>query len=229
MTGSSAPTQSPARLVVVLSGRGRNLAALIEAIDTGRLDARIVLVVSNRLDARGLRIARLAGLPCAAIDSSAFSVREDFDRALAARIEGAAPDWVLLAGYMRILSSAFVQRFADRLINIHPSLLPRHPGLHTHARALEAGDARHGATVHFVIPELDAGPPIRQASIAVRPDDTASELAERLMVRVEQRLYAKAVGDLVSGRVQLREGVVWRDGRIQEHCPNEDHDPIASS
>ncbi|GAB3681497.1 phosphoribosylglycinamide formyltransferase [Salinisphaera aquimarina] len=214
----------PARLVVLISGRGRNLDAIIRAIESGLLDARIELVACNRINAEGLRIARLAGLRTAAIDPKAFADRESFDLALGNRIAAAAPDWVVLAGYMRILSSAFVQRFADRLVNIHPSLLPRYKGLDTHARALANGDARHGASVHFVTPDLDAGPLIRQGSIAVDRGDSHETLADRLMQRVEQRLYPAALADLVDGRVVYRQGRVWRDERIQEQCPHVDYD-----
>ncbi len=223
-SNSAAISNASARLVVVLSERGRNLEAIIAAIESGRLHARIALVISNRLNARGLQVARLAGLPCAALDPKAFAERDDFDRALARRIAAAAPDWVVLAGYMRILSSAFVQRFADKLINIHPSLLPRYKGLDTHIRALTNGDARHGASVHFVTPELDDGPLIRQGSMAIEADDTPAVLADRLMTQVEQHLYPAALADLVDGRVALRDGRVWRDGTIQEHCPHDNYD-----
>lgn len=214
-----------ARLVVVISGRGRNLEAIIKAIDSGQLPARITLVISNRKSAPGLRIARLAGLPCASLNPQAFANREDFDQTLAARIAAESPDWIVLAGYMRLLGSAFVQRFEGRIVNIHPSLLPRHKGLDTHQRALEAGDTRHGASIHFVTAELDGGPVIRQGSIAVHTDDTAQSLAGRLMERVEQRLYPAALADLASGRVLWRNGQVWRDNQPQEHCPHEDYDP----
>lgn len=224
MSAQSSPARPPARLVVVISGRGRNLEAIIQAIDAGQLNARIDLVISNRKTAGGLRIARLADLPCAVVEPRAFTRREDFDHALAARIAAESPDWVVLAGYMRILGSAFVQRFQGRLVNIHPSLLPRHKGLNTHARALANGDARHGASVHFVTADLDAGPLIRQGSIAIRAEDTPETLADRLMTRVEQRLYPAALVDLADARVQWREHRVWRDGRTQEHCPHEDYD-----
>src|SRR5699024_5899399 len=174
--------QEPARLVVVLSGRGRNLEAIMRTIDSGRLHPRIVLVISNKPNASGLRLARTAGLPWATIEDKGFSDRADYDRALAARIANTRPDWVVLAGFMRILGAEFVNRFQGRLINIHPSLLPRHRGLHTHERALGAGDERHGASVHFVTDELDAGPVIRQGSVVVRTDDTPETLANRVLV-----------------------------------------------
>ena len=221
MTGKQ---RTPARLVIVLSGRGRNLEAIRTAIADGRLYACIALVISNKPQARGLRIAREAGLPWAVLETAGFADRTAYDEALATRIARAQPDWVVLAGFMRILGSAFVKQFAGRLINIHPSLLPRHKGLHTHERALVNHDARHGASVHFVTTALDAGPVIRQGSIAVRADDTPETLAARLMVRVEQRLYPAALADLVSGRVRWHDGIIWRDGTPQEGPLHEDYD-----
>lgn len=226
MTGAGFADE-PARLVVVISGRGRNLEAIIEAIDSGRLNARITLVASNRTNAHGLKTAKLAGLPTVALEPGAFAERADFDRALAARIDAEKPDWVVLAGYMRLLSSAFVQRFAGRLVNIHPSLLPRHKGLRTHERALADGDQRHGASVHFVTDDLDGGPLIRQGSIAIRADDTPERLADRLMARVERRLYPAALEELIAARVTWHAGQVWRDGSPQEHCPHVDYDGLA--
>lgn len=215
---------NPARLVVVLSGRGRNLEAIMAAIDDGRLQARIALVISDKPQARGLRMAREAGLPWAVLEAAGYSERAAYDDALATRIAGEQPDWVVLAGFMRILGSAFVKRFAGRLVNIHPSLLPRYKGLHTHERVLANNDTRHGASVHFVTDTLDAGPVIRQGSIAVQPDDTADSLASRLMVRVEQRLYPAALADLISARVAWQNGEVWREGAPQEGPLHEDYD-----
>ncbi|MES1949880.1 phosphoribosylglycinamide formyltransferase [Salinisphaera sp. S4-8] len=217
------------RLVVVISGRGRNLQAIIQAIDAGELKAEIALVLSNRADAPGMQIARLAGLNCVCIEASGFRHREDFDRALAARIAAARPDWVVLAGFMRILSQTFVERFEGKLVNIHPSLLPAYKGLDTHERVLSNGDNRHGASVHFVTPDLDDGPLIRQGSIAVEADDTPDTLAERVMAEVEQRLYPAALAELVAGRVFFKDGVVWRDQRLQEHCPHDHYDRLALS
>lgn len=215
---------SPARLVVALSGRGRNFEAIKAAIERGQLHAKIVLVISNKPDSRGLRVAKEAGLPWAVLESRGYADRAAYDRALAARIQAAEPDWIALAGFMRILSSGFVKQFVGRLVNIHPSLLPRYKGLHTHEQALANDDDRHGASVHFVTEELDAGPVIRQGSIRVRDDDTSDSLAARLMVRVEQRLYPMALADLVSGRVYWRDGRVWRNGALQETPLHEDYD-----
>lgn len=216
--------QRPARLVVLLSGRGSNFEAIKRAIERGQLQAQIALVISNKPQARGLRIAREAGLPWAVLEARGFANRAAYDAALATRIAAARPDWVVLAGFMRILGSAFVQRFDGRLVNIHPSLLPRYKGLHTHEQALANNDARHGASIHFVTAELDSGPVIRQGSIRVHADDTPTSLASRVLVRVEQRLYPAALAELASGRVRWREGRIWRDGVPQERPLHEDYD-----
>lgn len=212
------------RLVIVLSGRGSNFEAIKRAIDSGRLNAQIALVISNKPQARGLRIAREAGLPWAVIETAGFASREAYDVALARRIEAARPDWIVLAGFMRILSSAFIKRFTGKVVNIHPSLLPRYKGLHTHDKALANGDSRHGASVHFVTAELDGGPVIRQGSICIRADDTPATLAARIRVRVEQQLYPAALADLVSGRVCWHGDHVWRDGSPQQGPLHEDYD-----
>ncbi|MGB7754441.1 MAG: phosphoribosylglycinamide formyltransferase [Salinisphaera sp.] len=218
----------PARLVVLISGRGRNLEAIMRAIDAGELDAEIVLVASNKARAPGLQTARLAGLPVVSIAPRDFPDRESYDAALAHRIAAEKPDWVVLAGFMRVLSDVFVERFAGRIVNIHPSLLPKYKGLHTHDRALAAGDADHGASVHFVTPTLDDGPVIRQGRITIREGDTADMLADRIMDRIEQRLYAAALDDLISGRVVWREDGIYRDDRLQSNPLIVDYDEDAS-
>lgn len=196
----------------------------MRAIDDGRLNARITLVASNNRQAPALQKARLAGIGTVAIDPSVHADRDAFDRAMARRIAAEKPDWIVLAGYMRILGSAFVQCFAPGLVNIHPSLLPRHKGLHTHQRVLEAGDARHGASVHIVTPELDDGPVVRQASIAVGADDSADTLAERVMTEVEEPLYPAALADLIDGRVICHDDGLYRDGQRQAEAPHEYYD-----
>lgn len=205
----------PARLVVLLSGRGRNLEAIIGAINAGELNAEIALVISNKARAKGLQRARLAGLPVVSLSPRDFADREKFDAALAHRIAVESPDWVVLAGFMRVLSNAFVERFTGRILNIHPSLLPKYKGLHTHARVLAAGDHEHGASVHFVTPTLDDGPVIRQGRIAVNAGDSAETLADRVMDRIEQHLYTAALDDLVSGRVAWHADGIYRDGKLQ--------------
>ncbi|MGN8159543.1 phosphoribosylglycinamide formyltransferase [Salinisphaera sp. RV14] len=221
---SASEHKRPARLVVLISGRGRNLEAIMRAIDAGALDAEIVLVASNKARAPGLQTARLAGLPAVSISPRHFPDRESYDAALAHRIAAEKPDWIVLAGFMRVLSDTFVERFAGRIVNIHPSLLPRYKGLHTHERALAAGDRDHGASVHFVTPTLDDGPVIRQGRITIRPGDTADMLADRIMDRIEQRLYAAALDDLISGRVVWRTDGIHRDGRLQSEPPIIDYD-----
>lgn len=216
---------APARLVVMISGRGRNLEAIHDAITAGRLNAEIVRVVSNKTRALGLKYARLAGIPTVAIAARAFADRESYDRALARRVAAEAPDWIVLAGFMRVLSDAFVAPFAGRIVNIHPSLLPAYKGLHTHARALAAGERHHGASVHLVTPALDDGPVIRQGRIAITPEDSADTLADRVMARIERRLYAEALADLVDGRVRVADdGTLWRDDKRQDMAPVEDYD-----
>lgn len=191
------------RLAVLISGQGRNLQALIEACADGRVPAQIAVVISNRADAGGLERARQAGLPVRVIPHGQYAGRELFDAALAAEIDQAGAEIVVLAGFMRVLTAGFVQRYLGRLINIHPSLLPRHPGLHTHQRALDAGDPVHGATVHFVTPDLDGGPAIIQGQFMVRPDDTSVSLAERVMQEVELRIYPQAVAWMARDLLEL--------------------------
>jgi phosphoribosylglycinamide formyltransferase-1 len=187
-------------IVILISGGGSNMAAIADACSAGNwessLGARVALVASNRPDAGGLLLARQRGIRTAVVDHLLFDTREAFDDQLAQCVELAQPFLVLLAGFMRILSPGFVQRFADRLINIHPSLLPAFPGLHTHARAIEAGCRVAGATVHRVTHELDHGPILGQAAVPVLPDDTAQSLAQRVLVQ-EHLLYPKVVRELL--------------------------------
>ena len=199
---------SRGRLVVLISGRGRNLQAFIEATRDGRIAADIALVVSNRADAAGLELARDAGIPTLVIAHRDYPTREAFDAQLIAAIAPLQPDLVLLAGFMRILTPAFIRAFEGRLLNIHPSLLPRYPGLDTHARAIAAGDAEHGASVHLVTEELDGGPVIMQGAIPVRPTDDAASLAERVMCEVELRIYPQVVSLLMRGDLSLRGGSI---------------------
>jgi len=205
-----------ARLVVLISGSGRNLQAMIDAIARQTLDADLACVISNRGDAYGLERAERAGAPTAVLRAKGFDTREAYDTALGDLVAEAEPDLIAMAGFMRILSSGFVQRFAGRLVNIHPSLLPRYRGLDTHRRVLEAGDAWHGASVHFVTDELDAGPVLVQGAMRVAPDDTPESLAARLMQRVETRIYPLALQWLGSGRAEWRDDRIWFDGQPLE-------------
>ncbi|WP_018140648.1 phosphoribosylglycinamide formyltransferase [Thioalkalivibrio sp. ALJ7] len=203
--------ETPQRLVVLISGRGSNLGALIEACEQGQIPARIVGVVSNRPDAGGLGFAEQHGIPSQVLNHRDYPTREAFDADLATAIEGYAPDWVILAGFMRILTPGFVDRFTGRMLNIHPSLLPKYRGLDTHARALADGETEHGASVHFVTPELDGGPVIMQARVPVVSDDTADTLAARVQ-RAEHRLYPEVVRRVCSGEIQWSGRILQADG-----------------
>ena len=181
------------RIVVLISGNGSNLQALIDAEQRGELGGgQIVAVISNRADAYGLTRARNADLAAEHLSHKDFADREAFDAALMARIDNYQPDLIVLAGFMRILTPAFVRHFAGKMLNIHPSLLPKYPGMHTHARALEAGDSEHGASVHFVTEGVDEGPIILQARIAVMENDTPETLQQRVH-QIEHQLYPRAV------------------------------------
>ena len=195
------------RIVILISGRGSNLRALLEAADAERWPARVVAVVSDRPDAAGLAVAREHGVPTQVVDRQGFATREAFDAALAATVDALAPDLVVLAGFMRILDAAFVQRHAGRMMNIHPSLLPAFGGLHVHRRVLEAGCKLSGATVHFVTPDLDHGPIVIQAAVPVRPDDTEATLAARVLER-EHVIYPRAVRWFVEGTLRTERGIV---------------------
>jgi phosphoribosylglycinamide formyltransferase-1 len=201
----------PARIAILISGRGSNMQALLEAAQSGQLDADISLVLSNNPAAAGLEVARAAGVATDVIDHRAFTSREAFDQALVNRIRQAGADLVILAGFMRILSSVFITAFAGRLLNIHPSLLPKYPGLHTHQRALDAGDTEAGVTVHFVTEELDGGPPVLQARVPIEPGDTADSLARRVIVE-EHKIYPVAARWFVQGRLSLTDEGAVLDG-----------------
>ncbi|MFD2236052.1 phosphoribosylglycinamide formyltransferase [Aureimonas populi] len=190
------------RVAVMISGRGSNMSALIEAAKDNDFPAEIVLVVSNKPAAAGLDIARSHGIEAVAVDQKLFSSREAHEEKVAEAIEASGARIVCLAGYMRLLTPRFVARFAGRMINIHPSLLPLFPGLDTHRRALEAGMRLHGCTVHFVTEEMDGGPIIAQAAIPVRPGDTIANLENRLLA-AEHRLYPHALRLVASGRARM--------------------------
>ena len=186
------------RIVILISGRGSNMQAILRAAP----DLDVAAVLSNEPRAPGLDIARAAGVRVDALDHRQFGSRADFDAALAGLIDRHAPDWIALAGFMRILTEGFVKRYAGRMINIHPSLLPAFPGMHTHRQALAAGVRLHGCTVHFVTPELDHGPIIIQAAVPVLPDDDESSLAQRVLAQ-EHLIYPQALRWLANGRVRL--------------------------
>ncbi|MCO5410481.1 MULTISPECIES: phosphoribosylglycinamide formyltransferase [Ralstonia] len=194
-------------IVILISGRGSNMEAIVRACQAEGWSGRIAAVISNRPDAAGLKFAASHGIATAVVDHKAFPDRDSFDAALAQVIDGFSPDLVVLAGFMRILTPGFVKRYAGRMLNIHPSLLPCFPGLHTHEAALAMGVKVHGATVHFVTADLDHGPIVLQAIIDVRQDDTPDSLAGRLLAQ-EHTIYPRAVRWFVEGRLSIEDGVV---------------------
>ena len=200
-------------VVVLISGSGSNLQALIDATAEGGIPARIGAVISNRADAPGLQRAKNAGIDTRVLDHTAFEGREAFDAALIEIIDTFNPHLVVLAGFMRILSADFVRHYQGRLLNIHPSLLPKYKGLHTHQRALEAQDREHGCSVHFVTEELDGGPLVVQAVIPVESEDTPSSLAQRVHAQ-EHRIYPLAVRWFAEGRLSLDEQGALLDGQL---------------
>lgn len=203
------------RIVVLISGRGSNLGAIVQQAQAQGWPAQVVAVLANRPDAAGLAWAATQGIASAAVDHRAYATREAFDAALADAVDAHAPDWVVLAGFMRILGDAFVRRFAGRMLNIHPSLLPAFPGLHTHQRAIDTGCRVAGATVHFVTPALDHGPIVAQAVVPVREGDSADRLAARVLA-AEHRLYPLALRWAVQGRLRVEgERVLQLDGEPQ--------------
>lgn len=188
------------------------MEAFISAVGDGTLDADIACVVSNRPRAAGLTTAGSAGIATRVVDHTEYPTREDFDRQLAETVDAEAPDLVILAGFMRILTPVFTDRFAGRLLNIHPSLLPRYPGLNTHQRAIDNGDPEAGATVHYVSSELDGGPPLLHARVAIEPGDTADRLAARILP-LEHQIYPAAAQLHLEGRIELRGGSALLDGQ----------------
>jgi len=201
----------PCNVVVLISGSGSNLQALIDDLHGAGSPARIRAVISNRADAAGLSRARAAGIDTRVLDHTRYASREAFDAALMAEIDAFEPQLVVLAGFMRILSGGFVRHYQGRLLNIHPSLLPRHKGLDTHHRALEAGDTEHGCSVHFVTEELDGGPLVVQAVLPIEADDTPERLATRVHHR-EHLIYPLAVRWFAEGRLRLAADGAMLDG-----------------
>ena len=200
-------------VVVLLSGTGSNLQALIDSDDVKGSPATLRAVISNRADAYGLQRAKDAGISTRVLDHTAFEGREAFDAALIEVIDTFKPHLVILAGFMRILSADFVRHYQGRLLNIHPSLLPKYKGLHTHQRALDAGDREHGCSVHFVTEELDGGPLVVQAVVPVESDDSAHSLAQRVHAQ-EHRIYPLAVRWFAEGRLSLDEQGALLDGQL---------------
>ena len=204
------------RIVILISGRGSNMEAVVRACSVEGWPARVVAVISNRPGAAGLDFARSCGIEAEVVDHRAFADRVTFDMALAAALDRHQPDLVVLAGFMRVLGAEFVQRYEGRLLNIHPSLLPSFPGLHTHQRALEAGCKIAGATVHFVTPELDHGPVVVQAAVPVLPGDDEASLSARVL-RVEHWIYPKAIRWFVQGLLNVQGGLVRQTSGEAQH------------
>ena len=203
------------RIVILISGRGSNMEAIVQRCAEQRWPAQVVAVIANRHDAAGLAWAAARGIHTAVVDHKAFASRDAFDDALTATIDGHAPQLVVLAGFMRVLGVAFVRRYAGRLLNIHPSLLPAFPGLHTHRRALQAGCKAGGATVHFVTLELDHGPIVMQSVVPVRAGDDEHALAARVLA-TEHVIYPQAVRWFVEGKLRIEHGIVRQtDGASQ--------------
>jgi len=217
---NTAPPQQP--IVILISGRGSNMHALIDRSRQRGAPYVVSHVFSDRADAPGLAAARDCEIPVRALPSAKGADRAAYDRALADAIDEVSPSLIVLAGFMRILTAQFVQKFAGKILNIHPSLLPKYPGLHTHRRAIEAGDKEHGATVHFVTEELDGGPRIIQARVAVATDDTEDSLAMRVLAQ-EHRIYPLAVSWFCEGRLRYQAGKALMDGRpLSEPIPYSD-------
>jgi phosphoribosylglycinamide formyltransferase-1 len=196
-----------ARITILISGRGSNMLAVIEAAAAGRIEGAVTHVISNRPSAAGLALARQRGIATSVVDHRAFDARERFDAALADAIDRGEPDLIVLAGFMRILGAPFVRKYEGRMLNIHPSLLPAYPGTDTHRRALADGASRHGCTVHFVTPDVDGGPIIAQAEVAVMPGDDDASLAARVLEQ-EHRLLPEVVGWFCERRIVLEDGRV---------------------
>ena len=194
-------------IVILISGRGSNMEAVVRAAQLEGWPARVAAVISNKPDAKGLAFAEAHGIPTAVVPSKEYPDRASFDAALQRAIDGFSPDLVVLAGFMRILTAPFVEHYAGRMLNIHPSLLPAFPGLDTHRKALEAGVPEHGATVHFVTAELDHGPMVAQARVPVLPGDTEDTLAARVLAE-EHKLYPYAVRLFIEDRLSIEQGDV---------------------
>lgn len=205
--------QPKTKILVLVSGNGSNLQSLIDACVAGKIHGEIVCVISNRPKVFALERALRAGIPSECIDHKAFDSREGFENTLANSIEKFSPDLIVLAGFMRILTDSFVNRYLGKMLNIHPSLLPKYPGLNTHQRAIDAGDDVHGASIHFVSPELDGGPIVLRAQVPIFENDDCIELAQRVVVQ-EHMMYPMVVGWFCSGRLKMENGCAVLDGKI---------------
>jgi len=206
------------KIVVLISGSGSNLQALVDKLHQQQIDGQqveIVAVISNKADAYGLERAREANIPAILVESKGVASREAYDALLSAELDKLQPDLILLAGFMRILTTDFVNQYQGKMLNIHPSLLPKYQGVNTHQRAIDAGDKEHGASVHFVTPELDSGPTVLQAKVPIFTEDTAQDLAERVLTQ-EHQIYALAAAWFVSGRLTMQGQFAHLDGNKLE-------------
>ncbi len=216
-------------IVVLISGSGSNLQALLDSCAAGFIPGKITGVISNKANAFGLKRAEAAGISTAVLSHKEFDSRENYDQALIAAIEQFKPDLIVLAGFMRILTAEFVQHFSGKLLNIHPSLLPKYQGLATHQRAIDAGDTEHGCSVHFVTEQLDGGPVILQAKVPIFPGDDASIVAERVHAQ-EHQIYPLVVRWFCQDRLQQRANEAWLDGNVlpaQGYAQDEDDVEVA--
>lgn len=216
------------KTAILISGRGSNMEAVARACGEGRINARVAIVISDRPQAGGLAIARALGIETAVVPRNAFADRAAFEHALAGQIDAHDAQIIVLAGFMRVLSPEFVERYAGRVINIHPALLPKYRGLNTHARVLAAADTEHGASVHFATAELDGGPVVLQSRIAVRPAENEQELARRVLA-TEHVILPRVLGWLADGRLTWRDGRGWLDGRPLEAPLVEHFEPAQPS
>jgi phosphoribosylglycinamide formyltransferase 1 len=218
----SATLRAPLKLAALISGQGSNMEAIARAGQAGQIGAHVSLVIADRADAAGLCAARALGIATHTVAWPGAQERDAFERSLGALLTAAQPDLIVLAGFLRVLSAPFVAGYTGRMLNIHPSLLPRYKGLDTHRRVLEAGDPVHGASVHFVTADLDSGPVVLQSRLAVRPGERPAALAARVLA-TEHVIYPRVIGWLAQGRLGLREGRVWLDGRPLESPLIEEH------
>jgi phosphoribosylglycinamide formyltransferase-1 len=209
-TESKTSAQLP--IVILISGRGSNMLAIAERAARGELPISVRAVISDKPDAAGLASAEQLDIPVVSLSPRSFANRESYDIALSELVASFRPQLIVLAGFMRILTANFIDRFAGRILNIHPSLLPKYRGLHTHRRAIAAGDSVHGASVHYVTQELDGGPVIMQASVPVQADDTEESLSARVQ-RLEHRIYPQVIEWIAHGRIGLRSDGLWFDGK----------------
>lgn len=200
-------------IVVLISGSGSNLQAILDACESSITDAKVCAVFSNKQDAYGLQRAKKSGVSAHFVDPLNHDSRKEFDHELMCQIDAYQPDLIILAGYMRILSREFVQHYVGKMLNIHPSLLPKYPGLHTHQRAIDAQDKEHGTSVHFVTEELDGGPVVLQAKVPVFPDDSAEDLAERVLTQ-EHQINPLVTKWFIEGRLAMIDGKAHLDGEI---------------